>query len=78
LWQQFVYVNQFPVCQFVQHIFEPIVRVYAVHLTGSKQAVEDGAAFGCSVAAGKQVVFSAQGNRADAVLYRVVVYVRVC
>jgi hypothetical protein len=57
-----------------QAIVQPLVRVYAVFLAGSKKGEKDSGRMGCLVGAGEEDVFTAQGERTDGSFHGVVVY----
>ena len=63
----------FMIMDSVEYIGEPLLRVDSVVFTGGEEGIEHSRAFSSFVAAGEEVIFTADSRRADNVLHQVIV-----
>ena len=60
----------------LQHILQPVIWVDVMQPAGSKQRIDHRCPLSRLMRACKQVILSSNGNRADGILYRVIVYMQ--
>ena len=66
-------LREFGIRDMIQGVLKPFVRIDAVLLATSHEAIHHGRSLGCFVSPGKEVILSAQGQGADFVLDMIVV-----
>lgn len=66
-------LREFGIWYAIQGILEPFVRIDVMLLATSHEAIHHGRSLGCFVASGKEVILTAQGQRADFVFDVIVI-----
>ena len=71
--QELVQLADFMVMDPVEHISEPVLGIDALVFAGSEEGVEHSGALSGFMTAAEQIVFTADGRRANDILHQIIV-----